>query len=141
LGKQTFTAIEQEGYELFQQNCNSCHTAPLFTDYSFRNNGLTNDFTSDNGREHITLDPADRGKFKVPSLRNVQISYPYMHDGRLDNLSEVIDHYSEGIVASPTLDPSLSNMNFTAEEKAALIAFLYTLNDYSFLGNHAISEP
>ncbi len=141
LGKETFTAIEQQGYELFLQNCNSCHTAPLFTDYSFRNNGLTNDFTSDNGREHITLDPADRGKFKVPSLRNVQISYPYMHDGRLDNLSEVIDHYSEGIIASPTLDPSLSNMNFTTEEKAALIAFLYTLNDYSFLGNHAISEP
>lgn len=140
-GTETFTSQELEGYHIFQNNCSSCHAEPLFTDFSYRNNGLSNEPDGDEGRYRITLDPDDMSKFKVPSLRNISLTYPYMHDGRLHSLNNVIEHYSSSIQPSATLDPNLQNMNFSEEEKQALIAFLYTLNDYTFLGNHALSEP
>ena len=140
-GTYTFTADENEGYTLFQSKCASCHTEPLFTDFSFRNNGLDASFT-DIGRGLITQNTADNGKFKVPSLRNVQLTYPYMHDGRYFNLSQVLDHYANGVQSSSTLDPSLSaGIPLTADEKLKIIAFLKTLTDYTFMANPIFSEP
>jgi len=139
-GETAFSAIEQTGYELFQAKCASCHQEPLLTDYSFRNNGLTNVFT-DLGRETITQHPNDRGKFKVPTLRNIEITYPYMHDGSLYSLQDVLDHYSEGVVSSSTLDPSLAGgIPMTQAEKYAIIQFLKTLTDYTMLGKTMYSE-
>ena len=139
-GETTFTVTEQAGYELFQSKCASCHQEPLLTDYTFRNNGLTNVF-SDLGRETITQDPNDRGKFKVPTLRNVEITYPYMHDGSLYSLEDVLDHYSEGVVNSATLDPQLTGgIPLTQDEKSSIIQFLKTLTDYTMMGNTLYSE-
>ncbi len=140
-GTYKFTADENEGYTLFQSKCASCHTEPLFTDFSFRNNGLDATFT-DIGRGLITQNTADNGKFKVPSLRNVQLTYPYMHDGRYFTLSQVLDHYANGVQSSSTLDPALSaGIPLTADEKLKIIAFLKTLTDYTFMANPIFSEP
>jgi len=137
----TFTTSEAQGYALFQSKCTSCHAEPLLTDISFRNNGLDNTFT-DLGREHITGEITDRGKFKVPTLRNVAQTYPYMHDGRFFSLAQVLDHYSEGIVQSPTLDSSLSGgIPLTAAEKTDIISFLNTLTDYKLMNDQRFSEP
>ena len=91
-GEEHFTAFEQNGYEVFKTNCAGCHKEPLFTDNNFHNNGLTLNRFNDMGRQKITLLPGDSLKFKVPSLRNVQLSFPYMHDGRFYTLANVIDH-------------------------------------------------
>lgn len=139
-GKVSLTAEEQNGLDLFRQKCASCHTEPLFTDYSFRNNGLDSVFT-DLGRGRITNDPSDYGKFRVPSLRNVELTYPYMHDGRFWNLEEVVDHYTAGIKNSSTLDPVLSNsINLTNTEKENIIKFLKTLTDWSLISNHLLNQ-
>jgi cytochrome c peroxidase len=140
-GTYTFTADENEGYYLFQSKCASCHTEPLFTDFSFRNNGLDAVF-ADLGRGLITQETVDNGKFRVPSLRNIQITYPYMHDGRFFTLSQVLDHYATGVQNSSTLDQSLvSGIPLTADEKLKIIAFLKTLTDYTFMANPDLSEP
>lgn len=140
-GTYTFTADENAGYVLFQAKCASCHTEPLFTDFTYRNNGIDATFT-DLGRGLITQNPADNGKFKVPSLRNVQLTYPYMHDGRYFTLSQVLDHYASGIQNSSTLDPSLTaGIPLTADEKLKIIAFLRTLTDYTFMANPDLQEP
>lgn len=140
-GKQTFTVEENRGYEIFKTHCSSCHQEPLFTDFSYRNNGLDSLF-SDEGRKLITGKLDDLGKFKVPSLRNLEMTYPYMHDGRLNNLDEVLRHYSSEIKSSETLDPALKNgIPLTAEDRSALKAFLNTLNDYQYLSKHHLSEP
>lgn len=134
------TAQEINGLNLFRQNCNSCHKEPLFTDLTYRNNGLDSVFT-DRGRFDITADPADDGKFKVPSLRNVQVSFPYMHDGSVKSLEKVLDHYNSGILNSATLDPLLAGgIPLTAQEKADVIAFLKALTDQTFLSNPEFSE-
>jgi len=136
-----FTSREINGLRLFRLHCESCHNEPLFTDLSFRNNGLDTDFSSDPGREIITLDPADAGKFKVPSLRNVAVSYPYMHDGRISTLEKVLEHYNSGIKISPTLDPLLVNgIPLSDQDKSDIISFLHTLTDYTFLKNPRFSE-
>jgi cytochrome c peroxidase len=132
-GKAIFTPQEVEGLQLFEQKCASCHTAPLFTNYTFQNNGLDSDFT-DLGRGRITLDEADNGKFKVPSLRNVELTYPYMHDGRFWSLEQVLDHYDHGIKQSATLSNQLSSgIPMTTEEKQKIILFLKTLTDYKVI--------
>lgn len=141
----TFTATEQKGYALFQQKCNSCHTEPLFTDYSFRNNGLTPGPNNDEGRYPITLNAADRYKFKVPGLRNLAYTAPYMHDGRLYTLAGVLQHYAEEVTDMPTLDPLLKvngkpGIALTAEEQLQLLAFLNTLNDRHFIKDPRFSE-
>jgi cytochrome c peroxidase len=141
-GTATFTVDEQNGYMLFKSKCESCHKEPLMTDLTYRNNGLDLHFAADPGRARITLQPSDSGKFKVPSLRNIAVSYPYMHDGRLNSLSKVIDHYRSGIVQSSTIDPLLSsgNMSITDAEKQQLILFLNTLTDPTFLNDKRFSE-
>jgi cytochrome c peroxidase len=134
-GKVSFSTDEADGYELFKQKCASCHSEPLFTNYQFVNNGLDSIF-SDLGRGEITFNANDNGKFKVPSLRNVELTYPYMHDGRFWSLNDVLDHYDHGIKSSSTLAPSLQNgIPLTVNEKTKLIAFLKTLTDYDLLGN------
>jgi cytochrome c peroxidase len=134
-GKVSFSSDEADGYELFKQKCASCHSEPLFTNYQFVNNGLDSIFT-DLGRGEITFNANDNGKFKVPSLRNVELTYPYMHDGRFWSLNDVLDHYDHGIKSSSTLAPSLQNgIPLTVNEKTKLIAFLKTLTDYDLLGN------
>lgn len=135
------SANEAEGLAIFEAKCASCHSAPLFTDFSYRNNGLDSVF-SDKGRKEITLDPADEGAFRVPSLRNVALTAPYMHDGRFRNLQQVLDHYESGVTDSPTLEPSLSGgIPLNDNEKDRLIDFLNTLSDFDFISNHRFSEP
>jgi len=133
-GEAKFTYAEESGYNLFKAKCASCHKEPLFTDNSFRNNGLEiNTLLNDQGRMKITNDPKDSLKFKVPSLRNVALSLPYMHDGRFQSLGQVIEHYRNGVVTSqPTLDPQLTNkISITNAQKYELIYFLNTLTDTS----------
>ncbi|HMT30182.1 MAG TPA: cytochrome c peroxidase [Bacteroidia bacterium] len=132
---------ELNGLNLFRQKCESCHSEPLFTDLTYRNNGLDLVF-SDLGRALITLDPADEGKFKVPSLRNIELSYPYMHNGKIKTLEKVLDHYMTGIKPSPTLDPLLSQgIALTAQEKSDIISFLRTLTDNTFITNPHYADP
>jgi cytochrome c peroxidase len=140
-GTAEFTPTEQAGFLLFEQKCSACHTAPLFTNYEFKNNGLDATFT-DLGRGLITQNANDNGKFKTPTLRNVELTYPYMHDGRFFTLNQVLDHYSSGIQQSSTLDPSLqSGIPLTGIEKQQLIAFLKTLTDYTLISNKWLMEP
>lgn len=134
-GEATFTLYEQRGYNIYKANCSGCHAEPLFTDYSYRNNGLALTKISDLGRYMITQDPNDSFKFKVPSLRNVQVTFPYMHDGRIYSVPQVIDHYTSKIdISQGNLDPLLKNrITITRQEKTDLTYFLYTLTDSAFL--------
>lgn len=142
-----FNAGQLEGHALFKQHCESCHSSDLFTDQSFRNNGFStpDDLLKDAGREEITLNPDDRGKFKVPSLRNIEYTAPYMHNGKLASLEEVLDFYSSGVNVSATLDPILNangqpGISLTDDEKKKIIAFLLTLSDQQFLSDRRFSE-
>lgn len=141
-GETSFSQSEENGLAMFRTRCASCHTEPLLTDNSFHNNGLPVDNTiNDIGRMIITNDPADSLKFKTPSLRNIALTGPYMHDGRFLTLSECLDHYSGGIVAGPTLDPALTGgIPLNAQEKADLLAFLATLTDYTFIQDPKFRE-
>src|SRR3954469_12314211 len=142
-GQYTFNATEQAGYDLFKARCGSCHVEPMFTDFSYRNNGLPiNDYLKDYGRMNITNKKEDSIKFKVPSLRNIYETYPYMHDGRFWNLSQVLEHYSTGVQNSTTLDPLLTNkMPLTATDKYNLINFLGTLSDTTFTKDIKFQQP
>ncbi len=142
-GEDKFNPSELHGYEVFKMKCENCHKEPLFTDNSFRNNGLTlNKYLKDYGRMRITGDPEDSLKFRVPSLRNVSVTQPFMHDGRFYSLSEVVEHYRKGIQQSPTLDSSLrKGIEFSPKEKYDLILFLGTLKDTSFLKDKRFSQP
>lgn len=133
----SFNKYEAKGYELFKANCASCHTEPLFTNNSFMNNGLPADtMFNDIGRAKITGNLLDAGKFKVPTLRNIEVTYPYMHDGRFRSLQMVLFHYTNGIHQSNTLAPQLKVAIILSEEdKISIIAFLKTLTDESFLNN------
>lgn len=126
-----FSQSELLGMNLFfsdKTKCSNCHDGINFTDYSFRNNGLYYAYP-DTGRERITLDPSDKGKFKVASLRNVEFTAPYMFDGSLTTLEEVIDHYASGGTQHPNQDVLVSGFTLTNDEKINLIAFLKTLSD------------
>lgn len=138
-----FTNVEQNGYNLFKKNCASCHQEPLFSNNKFENNGLEVDVAlNDFGRMKITQKPDDSLKFKVPTLRNVQFTFPYMHDGRFKTLNEVTKHYSSGIVNSKTLAKPLQNdMHLTDANRVELIAFLKTLTDTAFLFNPKYGYP
>ena len=103
-GAETFTSDEEDGYLIFQSKCANCHEEPLFTSGDFENNGLDIDSElNDMGRYGVTKRTLDSLKFKVPSLRNIEFSQPYMHDGRFRSLHDVLKHYSEGIHESQTL--------------------------------------
>lgn len=136
-GKDSFNLPQRLGYEIFKAKCTSCHKEPMFTDYSFRNTGLTvNNTINDFGRLKITGNRADSLKFRVPSLRNVQVTFPYGHDGRFYDLDQVMVHYRSKVVNGPTTDSLVKKgivlSNF---EIGQIKAFLYTLTDSVFLKN------
>ena len=137
------TDQEIRGLDLFKNNCNSCHTAPLFNTTQFKNNGLDIDPTlNDFGRMRVTLKAEDSLKFKVPTLRNIEFTAPYMHDGRFESLREVLDHYSEINQNETTHSSEMSHLKkLTSNEKTDLILFLKTLSDYEFLYDPRFSFP
>ncbi|WP_183560548.1 cytochrome-c peroxidase [Mucilaginibacter sp. SP1R1] len=140
-----FSKEEQSGYSLFKQKCSSCHKEPLFTDRSFRNNGLETRST-DKGRDSLTHRKSDLGKFKVPSLRNVEVSAPYMHDGHLASLEDVLAHYDHGVKANPNLDPELKKngrlgISLNSQEQQQIVAFLRTLTDKEFINDKRFQTP
>ncbi len=137
------TEQELNGLAIFRKHCAMCHTEPLFTDGSFANNGIPVDSTlMDTGRMRITQNPADSGKFKVPTLRNIQFTYPYMHDGRYKKLSAVINHYTGGLHQGGTQDMRLQTpIALSPEEKIDLVAFLLTLTDKEFLFDGRFGFP
>jgi len=146
-GEEKFTPEEQRGFELFSTeydprrgqfgaDCFHCHGGPLFQSQNFANNGLDSEF-ADAGRAKVTGKDSDQGKFAVPSLRNVALTSPYMHDGRFGTLEEVIAHYSTGVRRTTTLDPNLAKhpdggVPLGAADQRALAAFLRTLTDAQF---------
>lgn len=146
-GKAQLTESEYRGMELFYSedgDCFHCHGTALFTDNLFHNTGL--DAIPEEGRYAITQNPKDMGAFKTPTLRNIALTPPYMHDGRFATLEEVIDFYSEGLEYSIYVDPLMKQVhsggvNFNEQEKADLLAFLHTLTDSTFISNPAFSNP
>lgn len=134
-GLATFTFIEQAGYTVFQNKCSSCHKEPLLGDESFRNIGLPlNPAINDKGRMDVTGKREDSLKFRVPSLRNLYKSYPFMHDGRFIAFSQVFEHYATSVQQSFTLDAMLKNgIALSASEQNALISFLRTVTDEKFV--------
>jgi cytochrome c peroxidase len=141
-GKESYTAAEQRGYQLFQQKCGTCHKEPLFTDQSYRNTGLSMDnVLKDVGRMRITKRSEDSLKFRVPSLRNVYQTGPYGHDGRFFSIGAVIDHYRSGVINGPTTDPLLKNkLSIDDFEKADLLIFLRTLTDTAFINDKRFAQ-
>jgi len=151
LGTATLTPQELNGFNVFMDetkgDCFHCHGSdnnPLWTDNIFHNNGLDAVFT-DLGLGEVTGDPNDNGKFKSPSLRNLAFTAPYMHDGRFNTLDEVINHYSEGLQNSPTIDPLMKKVaqggvQISPQEKADLKAFLLTLTDHNFINSPAFQN-
>ena len=154
-GEVSLTEQELRGWDLFNvdrtdfsagADCFHCHTAPHFTDFTFHNNGLDSDENfSDLGLYETTGSDVDKAKFKTPTLRNIEVTAPYMHDGRFSTLEEVIEHYNSGGHASSTVSPLMKNIGdgllLSPEDKQALIAFLRTLTDEEFLNNSKFSSP
>lgn len=138
-----FSDAEQKGHAIFKANCAVCHTEPLFTNNKLENNGLRPDgFFRDGGRIKITGEAKDSLKFKVPTLRNIELTAPYMHDGRFKNLSMVLFHYTEDIHGSPTLSrPLQKKMVLSEQDKRDLLQFLLTLTDESFVRNPKFGFP
>jgi cytochrome c peroxidase len=152
--KAMLTVSELEGLQLVEQKCTPCHSTTLFTDNDFHNNGLDDDtaFTTNHesitkGRGRVTFNEDDNGKYRTPSLRNVMLTAPYMHDGRFATIDEVLNHYTDNIKISSTLSPKLKQANgskgivLSLKEKQAIIAFLHTLTDVSVLTNPNFSQP
>ena len=143
---ESLTAEELAGMALVQQKCTPCHSAPLFTDRSFRNSGVENSFRFDKGREEITLNAEDRGRFRVPTLRNLDYTAPYMHDGSINTLEDVLEHYNSAMEDQESLDPLFRQRNgppgltLSEPEKKEILAFLKTLNDPDFIKNRRFSE-
>lgn len=139
----TFNAQELKGYTVFKNNCAVCHTEPLFTNETFKNNGLTVDTTlNDYGRVMVTHNPTDSFKFKVPTLRNIAFTYPYMHDGRYQSLSQVITHYTSLNTTQKNLAKELQKpLVLTSNQKVDLMAFLLTLTDKHFMFNQNYFYP
>lgn len=141
-GEVQFTKQETSGMQLFEANCASCHTPPLFTNHTFQNNGLpVREDLMDSGRQKITGRSEDSLFFKVPTLRNIGFTYPYMHDGRFKKLSEVVRHYAQ-LTDSVRVNTSLSKaIDLSADEQVDLISFLLTLNDRNFVFNRNYTYP
>jgi cytochrome c peroxidase len=157
MGTASFTKDEYEGFMLLNDqtkgDCLHCHTTdsdPLGSTFAFSNNGLDaianpSDFL-DKGRGNITGRATDNGKFKIPTLRNLSFTAPYMHDGRFKTIEEVVDFYSEGVKPSATIDSKMEfahqgGARLSAEEKRKIIAFLLTLSDSSFVKDAAYTSP
>ena len=141
-GEVSFTSEEQAGYTIFKAKCATCHTEPLFTDFSYRNVGLEKDLNlNDDGRMRVTGNRADSLKFRVPSLRNCELTSYYTHDGRLNVFRRMIQHYRFGVNQGPTLDPLLTNgIQLTNQQEDQLVAFIRTLSDSAFLNNPRFRE-
>ncbi|WP_312768999.1 cytochrome c peroxidase [Epilithonimonas sp.] len=145
-GTASFTNEESQGIALFQTKCASCHSGELFTDESYRNTGMYyNAQYDDRGRYRVTLDWNDNMKFRVPSLRNVEYTAPYMHDGRFYSLEAVLNFYSDNVENQTNLDPILKQnghigIPMTTLEKQYIIAFLKTLSDQQFITNKQFAE-
>ncbi len=139
----TLSKTELHGLQLFRDKCAQCHKEPLFTDNTYRNNGIAYDSTfKDSGRIKITGDKKDFMKFRVPSLRNVEMTYPYMHDGRFRNLKQVLDHYTQSYTQASHADPILvKGISLTEQDKTDIIAFLKTLTDKTFLYDRRFADP
>jgi cytochrome c peroxidase len=158
-GEVALSAAELRGRDLFTQeynpffpeasgaDCQHCHGGLNFENDEFRNNGLDEEADLlDVGYEAVSGNLSDRGKFKVPSLRNIALTAPYMHDGRFQTLEEVVDHYNTGIKSSNTLDVTLENtlpngLLLSDQDKADLVAFLHTLTDLKLTTNPAYGSP
>ena len=145
-GTVSFTNEESQGMTLFQTKCASCHSGELFTDESYRNTGMYyNAQYDDRGRYRVTLDWNDNMKFRVPSLRNVEYTAPYMHDGRFYSLDAVLNFYSDNVENQANLDPILKQnghigISMTTLEKQYIVAFLKTLSDQQFITNKQFAE-
>ena len=159
-GELDLTLEEKTGMDLFMThplpennlrggNCGDCHGSFKISLHGIHNNGLDNE-PEDRGRELITKKETDRGKFRAPSLRNIALTAPYMHDGRFQTLEQVLDHYNEDIRPSATLDPLIieatnqvggKTLLITPAEKKAIIAFLHTLTDSTFITDTRFSDP
>ena len=139
----SFTRQEKKGYQLFKKNCASCHREPLFTDFSYQKNGLPiNAVLNDKGRMSQTGNSDDSLKFKVPTLRNIEFSFPYMHDGRFAKLSGVLNFYSTISADNENVSGKLKNgIKLTSDEKVDLLSFLLTLTDKQFLFNPDFQYP
>ncbi len=139
-----FTPLELAGKDLFfswGSSCSSCHGGDAFTSGENANIGLDLVY-SDNGVGALSGNDRDNGMFKIPSLRNIALTAPYMHDGRYQTLEEVIEHYSSNVQSHPNLDWRLNqSMNFTDSEKQALLAFLHTLTDEEYISDPKFSNP
>lgn len=145
------TESELSGMMIFQTetgDCFHCHGLPLMSDNSFHNIGLNAAFSgADQGRFLVTGDPSDLGAFKAPTLRNISLTAPYMHDGRFATLEEVVEHYVSGVQPSPSLDPLMTKPGQVTQlflgpvQKADLVAFLHTLTDDDFVSDTALASP
>lgn len=142
-GNASFTEQEQKGYTLFLKNCNACHTEPMFTNYSFANNGLPVDTTfNDFGKGMVTKKSEDSLLFKIPTLRNLSYTYPYMHDGRFKKLQQVLNHYANINQTKNKVSKELNKpMQLSSDDKVDLITFLLTLNDAAFVFNPKHQYP
>jgi cytochrome c peroxidase len=148
-GRYLFFAEFNPGFpNLSGADCAHCHTTLNFENDKYLNNALDSDADmTDDGRMKVTNDPNDKGKFKVTSLRNIELTAPYMHDGRFKTLEEVVEHYNSGMKNSSTIDPALiyplnsGGLQLSADDKKALIAFLKTLTDDDLMTNTAYSNP
>ncbi len=150
-----FTDDEFDGYQLFfnavgvaDAQCGHCHTSPFYGSNDYFNNGLdsatTLDEFRDKGRGQFTKNQSDNGKFRVPSLRNIELTAPYMHDGRFKTLEEVLDHYASGGHYSPNIDPfipQIKSINLTQKQRGKIIAFLKTFTDTTFVNNPKLKSP
>jgi cytochrome c peroxidase len=128
-----YSDVEQKGMELYfseRTQCSSCHALPFFTDYQFYSLGLED---ADIGLERRTYSAADRGKFKTPTLRNIELTAPYMHNGSMSSLEEVVSFYNNGGGTRSTKDSRVKPMNLSKEEETELVAFLKTLTDWNFV--------
>lgn len=138
--KAQLTEQEIKGKDLFfseRAQCSTCHSGFTFTNFAFENNGLYENYL-DSGRIRLTGLESDRALFKVPTLRNVEYTAPYMHDGSHNTLEEVIEHYSSGVVQHKNLSDRVKNFGFSDEEKKQLVAFLKSLSDEKFILNNQV---
>lgn len=142
--KKAMSPLAMQGWEVFsgaKAGCTGCHGTLLFTTFDLKHNGVAST-PVDSGRARITLLPEDMNVFQVPSLRNVGLTAPYMHDGRFKTLEEVVAHYDQGGSGEPNQDPLIHPLHLTKKEKAALVEFLRTgLTDMEFVQRHAHDQP
>jgi cytochrome c peroxidase len=142
-GEDTLSVNELAGLKLFRTNCAQCHKEPLFTDNTFRNTGIPIDTNlRDSGLAAINGNMKDFMKFKVPSLRNIEMTYPYMHDGRFKTLKQVVDHYTQKFSKASGADPILvKGIQLTETDKLNILAFLKTLTDQTYLHDKRFADP